>query len=419
MSQSTRAEFSLLRYSAGDALHFVVENGSRRHVKDEGASSLPGLSMVVELQERHAVRDRMHKCGTIDDPLYLEDLTHICTHEQWCAHSQTACALAKNAIEQSLQHRSELRVLRYGAAVMRLAEGFPSLLDSEEKAPSTAADSPSVATSLSPSSYVSSPLSAQDDPRFSVMTKKSPGSEASLATEDDVSDGPQEEEEELESYLLQHPSLTADMAAARLRRRYLRCCNVIGVCPSASVRRRLLRCVRSNPSNTLGSRFAAKRTECPLSPASETTATLHPTATGRSWMAFPGMIRLLREKGTVPYEVIGDFSGCAEIGQHRRQFIALLGVLEECRNTVVFLNLATTRITDEEVRVLCLFCRAYLRRLQVLDLSGNKNITDKVAPRLKQLAASLPLLQRLSVRGTSLSRANARTLRGILCRKPL
>ncbi|KAG5468344.1 hypothetical protein LSCM1_02324 [Leishmania martiniquensis] len=418
MSQGLQTEFSLFQYSAGDALNFIVENGSRCQLSGKGASSLPGLSMVVELQERHAVRDRAHKFGIIDDPLYLEDLTHICTHAQWCAHSQSACALTKSAIEQTLHHRSEFRVRRYGEAVMRLADSFPSPVGCDEKAPSPVAGSPSVATTHSASSCVSSPSSAQDYSWLSAKADRPPEADVSLATGDGTSEMPGEDEEEvLEGFLLQHPSFGCDMAAAWLRRRYLRCCDVINARPSNIVQRRLARCVRPALNGACSALLAAKK-KCPPSPAPETPATPFNTPAGRSWMTFPGTLRLLREKCTVPYEVHADFSGCADIGQHRRHFIAVLGVLEVCHNTVVSLNLAKTRLHDDEVWVLCLFCRAYLRRLQVLDLSYNKDITDKTAQRLKRLVASLPLLHRLSVRGTSLSRSTWRTMTNILGRKP-
>ncbi|TPP46818.1 hypothetical protein CGC20_21090 [Leishmania donovani] len=378
-SQHVPVEFSLLRYSTGDALHFVFQNGVRRQGNEGGASPLPGLSKVVELQEKQAVRDKLHTCGTTDDPLNLENLTHIGTHEEWCAHSQTACALAKNAVAQCLQRRSEVRVRRYGEAVMRLSEASPTLWDREGQARATAADTPYATTALSTPSRTSS---AQDHTRSA------------------------------------HPAFGADMAAAWLQRRYLRCCNVINVRPSAAVCHRFSRGVQATLISTLGS-FAAQKAVPPLSPVAETPTPFRCSPGRRTWMSFPGTMVLLRELRTVPYEVNADFSGCAEIGHQQRHFIALLGVLEGCRNTVVSLNLAKTCLNDDEVRVLCLFCRAYLRRLQVLDLSGNKSITDKVAVWIKQLAASSPLLFRLAVRGTSLSRSTMRSVAGILCRKAL
>lgn len=416
-SQRIPAEFSLLRYSTGDALHFVFENGVCRRGNEEGASLLPGLSKVVELQEKQAVRDKVHTCGITDDPLNLENLTRIGTHEEWCAHSQTACALAKNAVAQCLQRRSEVRVRRYGEAVMRLSEASPTLRDREEQAPATAVDIPYVTTALSTPSCASS---AQDHTQLSVKADKLAEAEASLTTDDETSDvaEEEEEEEELETYLLQHPAFGADMAAAWLRRRYLRCCNVINVRPSAAVRHRFSRGVQATLSSTLGS-FAAQKPVSPLSPIADTPTSFLCSPGGRTWMSFPGTMVLLRELRTVPFEVNADFSGCAEIGHQQRHFIALLGVLEGCRNTVVSLNLAKTCLNDDEVRVLCLFCRAYLRRLQVLDLSGNKTVTDKVAVWIKQLAASSPLLFRLAVRGTSLSRSTMRSVAGILCRKAL
>ncbi|TPP40185.1 hypothetical protein CGC21_26695 [Leishmania donovani] len=378
-SQHVPVEFSLLRYSTGDALHFVFQNGVRRQGNEGGASPLPGLSKVVELQEKQAVRDKLHTCGTTDDPLNLENLTHIGTHEEWCAHSQTACALAKNAVAQCLQRRWEVRVRRYGEAVMRLSEASPTLWDREGQARATAADTPYATTALSTPSRTSS---AQDH---------TPSA---------------------------HPAFGADMAAAWLQRRYLRCCHVINVRPSAAVCHRFSRGVQATLISTLGS-FAAQKAVPPLSPVAETPTPFRCSPGRRTWMSFPGTMVLLRELRTVPYEVNADFSGCAEIGHQQRHFIALLGVLEGCRNTVVSLNLAKTCLNDDEVRVLCLFCRAYLRRLQVLDLSGNKSITDKVAVWIKQLAASSPLLFRLAVRGTSLSRSTMRSVAGILCRKAL
>ncbi|CBZ30408.1 hypothetical protein, unknown function [Leishmania mexicana MHOM/GT/2001/U1103] len=416
-SQDSSAEFNLLRYSTGDALHFVFQNGVRRKVNEEGASPLPGLSKVVELQEKQAVRDKVHTSGTTDDPLDLKNLTHVGTHEEWCAHSQTACALAKNAVAQCLQRRSEVRVRRYGEAVMQLSEAFPTLRDTEEQAPETAADTPYVTTASS-TPYCTS--SAQDHTQTSVKADKSAEAEASLTTDDEASDvAEEEEEEELETYLLQHPTFGADMAAAWLRRRYLRCCNVINVRPSAAVCRRFSRCVQATLSSTLSSFSAEQKAVSPLSPDRDTPTSFLCSPGGRTWMSFPGTMVLLRELRTVPYEVNVDFSGCAEIGHQPRHFIALLGVLEGCRNTVVSLNVAKTCLSDDEVRVLCLFCRAYLRRLQVLDLSGNKRVTDKVAVWIKQLAASSPLLFRLTVRGTSLSRSTMRSVAGILCRKAL
>nr|CAJ2472128.1 unnamed protein product [Leishmania braziliensis] len=415
MTQGAPADFSLLRYSAGDVLHFVFANGVRRRVSAEGAPPLPGLSMVVELQEKKVVHDKLHKCGTIDDPLYLEDLSHIGTHEQWCAHAQAACALAKNAVARCLQRRLEVRARRYGEAVVHLAQASPSLMDSEQMASATAADSLSMATAHSSSSHTSS---RQEHPRSSVNAERSTEEEVSFPTSNEASEVEEEEEEDLETHLLQHPTLDGDMAAAWLRRRYLRCCDVISIGPSVAVRDRLSQCVRVTLSGTLGS-SAARRTGSPLSRVPDAPATLLSTPGGQSWMSFPGIMLLLRKLCTVPYEVNADFTGCTEVGQHPRHFIALLGVLEGCRNIVVSLNFAKTCLSDDEVRVLCLFCHAYLRRLQILDLSGNKRITDKVAVCLKQLAASSPLLCRLVVRGTSLSRANVRTVGGILSRKAL
>ncbi|CBZ37759.1 hypothetical protein, unknown function [Leishmania donovani] len=415
-SQHVPVEFSLLRYSTGDALHFVFQNGVRRQGNEGGASPLPGLSKVVELQEKQAVRDKLHTCGTTDDPLNLENLTHIGTHEEWCAHSQTACALAKNAVAQCLQRRWEVRVRRYGEAVMRLSEASPTLWDREGQARATAADTPYATTALSTPSRTSS---AQDHTPSAVKADNSAEAEARLNTDDEASDvAEEEEEEELETYLLQHPAFGADMAAAWLQRRYLRCCHVINVRPSAAVCHRFSRGVQATLISTLGS-FAAQKAVPPLSPVAETPTPFRCSPGRRTWMSFPGTMVLLRELRTVPYEVNADFSGCAEIGHQQRHFIALLGVLEGCRNTVVSLNLAKTCLNDDEVRVLCLFCRAYLRRLQVLDLSGNKSITDKVAVWIKQLAASSPLLFRLAVRGTSLSRSTMRSVAGILCRKAL
>ncbi|GET92365.1 hypothetical protein, unknown function [Leishmania tarentolae] len=412
-SQPVPTEFSLLRYSTADALQFVFQNGVRRRVNEEGAS-LPGLSKVVELQEKQATHDKLHKCGTMDDPLNLESLTHIGTHEEWCAHSQTACALAKKAVAQCLQRRSEVRVRRYGEAVMRLSEAAPTLQDGEGQASANAADdSYGVAAPSTP--YCT--RSAQDHTQSSARAVMSPEANSSLTTDDEAIDITQdEEEEELEAFLLQNPTFGADMAAGWVRRRYRRCCNAINVRPSATVRHRLSRCVRCTLSSTLSS-STAQRAVSLLSPVSDRPISSLTCPSGRSWMSFPGTMVLLRDMCTIPYEVNADFSGCAVIGLQQRHFIALLGVLEGCRNTVVSLNLAKTCLNDDDVRVLCLLCRAYLRRLQVLDLSGNKSVTDKVAVWIKQLAASLPLLFLLNVRGTSLSRATMRSVAGILSRK--
>lgn len=437
--EETREEFSLLHYSAGDALRFVFQNGARSatdasSLATPSASSpaLPGLCKVVELQVRQGQRDRARKGGAADDPLYLEELTPVGTHEQWCAHSQTACMLAKNAVTQSLQERIDVRVRRYGEAVMRLAEVSgssqpTSKAENEEasEATPTAAAEVAYATPTASVSSLSSLQSRLQAPASSV--KEAEDGEELVQADDDVAtvgedaDGGEDEDkpEELETFLLQHPSREVAKAAAWVRRRYLRCCEVIGVRPVAAVRQQLARAVQSTQNGTIGAILAAHKRISPLSPASETPTSLLVTPAGRSWMSFPETVVALREMCIVPLELDVNLSGCTSLGQRRRHFIAVLGVLEGCRNTVVSLNLAKTGLTDDEVRVLCLFCRAYLRRLKVLDLSGNKSISDKVAVWLKQLAASAPLLCRLTVRGTSLSRSQVRTITGILCRKAL
>ncbi|KAG5494030.1 hypothetical protein JKF63_01863 [Porcisia hertigi] len=414
MGHQARSEFSLPRYSVGNAIQFVFENGVRRHVREESASPLPGLSMVMQLQEKQVTRDRARRSGTTDDPLSLEDLACICTPEQLCAHSQIACALARNAVAQSLQHRSEVRARRYGEAVMRLAEASSSLPDSEKKVSALIAVSPYLIQTPSGVPYTLSP-SVPGPLHFSLKTSRSQEARASFFMSCKESEMA-EEEEGLETHVLKHPTLNVDEASAWLQRRYKRCCNVMDVRPSATVRHRLSQCVQNSLSSTTGSSSAQSRSSPMLHHPHTPSAPLNASA-GRVWMSFPRTLVLLREMNTTPYEVNADFSGCAEIGQSRHHFIVLLGVLEVCRSTVVSLNLSKTRLDDDEVRVLCLFCRTYLRRLQVMDLSGNTMITDKVAVSLKKFAALLPLLCRLTVRETSLSRTTVRTLKRIISRK--
>ncbi|KAK7196288.1 hypothetical protein NESM_000564900 [Novymonas esmeraldas] len=420
LSQESRSDFSLPRYSTGDALHFVFENGACRQGSTEMLTTLlPGLGKVVELQEKQAMRDGIHQSASIDDPLHLEEVTRVRTHEQWCAHSQTACALAKNAVTQGLRRRIELRVRRYGEAVVRLAEESSSVPDTDDEAVQATVDSLSASAGRqSTSSRVSSISSEQCRPSSSLATESSPETETDLGGADETdSAAAAEDEEELEAHLRQHIIFGHEKATGWLRRRYTRCCDVMGVSPSSIVRQRLSRCVRATASGTLGAFFAAHMMASPLSPVPEVPATLASTSAGQSWLSFPSTTALLRERCTVPYEVSVNLSGCSEIGQRRRHFIAVLGVLEGCGNTVVALRMAKTSLTDDEVRVLCLFCRAHLRRLRVLDLSGNNEVTDKVSVWLKQLAASSPLLCQLSLRGTALSRSTVRTVTGLLCRK--
>lgn len=403
MNQEILAQFTLLRYSGRDALQFIMANGAAREKEENGeahtAAPLPGLAKLAELQEKHYDDEKTHHFGSYD-PLCVGRCSETSSHERWCAHSQTACALAKNAVAAALQERIEVRVHRYGEALLALANATDPSEELEEASTAVEGDSAACSPNATNGALTNESLAPNG---------------ANNDGEDSEED---EEDEEIELYLLKHVGFTKEAAVAWLQRRYLRCCELMGVRASVVVSQRLSQCVQPCLGGTVGSFFAAQKTASPLSPVSERRFVVAPKA-ARTWMAFPETLVLLRAQCAIPYEVNPDLHGCGDIGKQPRHFVAVMGVLEGCRYTVVSLNLSNTGLTDREVRVLCLFCHAHLRRLKVLDISHNPGVTDKVAVRLKKLAASLPLLSRLSVRGTSLNPGPMRAIDRLLYRKVL
>lgn len=399
MNQEIRAQFSLQRFSAGDALQFIMANGVKH--KEDGEptdAALPGLSKVVELQTKHYDDEKQRHFGCFD-PLCAGRYAEMETHEQLCAHSQTACALAKNAVSGALHQRIDIRVHRYGEALVQLANASEND-EGEENSTAMASDS------------------AAGSPNRTVSLTTDGGGGSTTAKDDEADTDNDEDDEDLEKFLLSHDGFASEEAAAWLQRRYLRCCDMMGVRASVVVSQRLSQCVKLGLDCTFGSFFASQKAASPLAPTPERKLLINKKA-AQSWMAFPERLVLLREACAIPYEVCPDLHGCGDIGKQPRHFVAALGVLEGCRYTVVSLNLANTGLTDREVRVLCLFCHAHLRRLQVLDISNNPGVTDKMAQRLKKMAASLPLLSRLSVHNTSLSPATVRVIDRLLTRKVL
>ncbi|KPA82381.1 hypothetical protein ABB37_03460 [Leptomonas pyrrhocoris] len=395
MNLEIRAQFSLTRFTAGDALHFIMTNGGKRRDEKEASAdpSLPGLAKVVELQERRHDYEKVHQFGFYD-PLCAGHRVETESHEQVCVHSQTACALAKNAVNAALRHRIEIRVTRYGEALFQLANTSENE-EVEEGSTAIGSDSAAGSPNLT-SDCLGDGIGAKDG-------------DAAETDEDD---------DDLETYLLRLPGFGTETATAWLQRRYLRCCELMNVRPSVVVSHRLSQCVHPCRGGTVGSFFAAQKATSPLSPLPERLL-LSNTKAARCWMTFPEMLVLLRVECAIPYELNLDLHGCGDIGKQVRHFVAALGVLEGCRYTVVALNLSNTGLTDREARVLCFFCHAHLRRLKVLDISNNRGVTEKMALRLKKMAASLPLLSRLSVHGTSLSAGTVRVIDRLLSRKIL
>lgn len=265
-------------------------------------------------------------------------------------------------------------------------------------------------TAVASDSAAGSPNQADGNLGDSGTAKDDDGKENDEDGDDDT--------DNIETYLLRHIGFANERAAMWLQRRYLRCCDLMSLRSSAVVTHRLSQCIQPCLCGTVGSFFAAQKTASPLSPVPEHRSFLG-VKVAHSWLEFPETLVLLREECAIPYEVNPDLHDCGEIGKQPRHFVAALGVLEGCRNTVVSLNLSNTNLTDREARVLCLFCHAYLRRLKVLDISNNPGVTDKMALRLKKMAASLPLLSRLSVQGTSLSTGTVRMIDRLLSRKVL
>ncbi|KAL7696096.1 hypothetical protein N2W54_003425 [Lotmaria passim] len=398
MNQQIRAEYSLQCFTASDALTFIMVNGVKQEegtTTEEAEVALPGLSKVLELQAKHYDDHKTRHFGSYD-PLCARRCTEVETHEEHIAHSQTACALAKNAVSAALQQRVDIRIHRYGEALVQLANASENA-ETEDSSTAMASDS------------------AAGSPRHNRNVCAESNDENTEEAEEADTD---EDNEDIETYLLKHTGFTSDTATQWLQRRYLRCCELMGVRPSVVVSHRLSQCVKQCFGGTVGSFFAAQNVAAPLSPAPERRS-LTNTKAARNWMVFPEMLVLLREECAIPYEISPDLHGCGDVGKQPRHFVAALGVLEGCRYTVVSLNLSNIGLTDREVRVLCLFCHAHLRRLKVLDISDNPGVTDKVALRLKKMAASLPLLSRLSVHGTSLSPSTIRVIDRRLCRKVL
>ncbi|KPI85925.1 hypothetical protein ABL78_5009 [Leptomonas seymouri] len=394
MNQEIRAEYSLQRFTAADALHFIMTNGTK-HPKQEGTAdaSLPGLAKVVELQEKHSYGARKHYCGAYD-PLSAVQRAERESHEQLCAHSQTACSLAKNAISAAMRQRTNTRVYRYGQALLQLANASENE-ELEDGSNTMASDSSG--GSLKPANGILADGNTAKDDR---------------ATETD------EDNEDLENYLLKHKGFATEAVVTWLQHRYLRCCEFMNLRPSVVVSQRLSKCVRFGLGDSVGSFFASQKTSSPLFAAPEQQMPINAKA-ARSWMTFPETLAELREEHTTPYEVSPDLQGCGDIGKQPRHFVAILGVLEGCQHAVVTFNLSNIGLTNREARVLCLFCHAHLRHLQSLDISDNPGVTDDVALLLKKIAVSLPLLSRLAVHGTSLSQGTIRAIDWLLYRKVL
>lgn len=123
MNQQIRAEYSLQCFTASDALTFIMVNGVKQEegtTTEEAEVALPGLSKVLELQAKHYDDHKTRHFGSYD-PLCARRCTEVETHEEHIAHSQTACALAKNAVSAALQQRVDIRIHRYGEALVQLA----------------------------------------------------------------------------------------------------------------------------------------------------------------------------------------------------------------------------------------------------------------------------------------------------------